>query len=494
MLTGRRLGRTLRARCGLALALLAAVTLLGCRSEPVPRPPDIVLISIDTLRADHVGAWGYPKPTTPFLDSLARRGIRFQNAFAPASWTLPSHMSLFTGCYPQSHGVEQDRFALPAALATFPEVLKAHGYHTTAFITWTYLKSAFGFGRGFDEYHELLPPPDLQDSATHAATRAGEVVDRVAEWLDAWLDAWLDESIDGAPASPFFLFVHLFDPHMSYEPPLETARIFDPALANDDDGSYERLSAYIAGLHAQPVVPDPGLVERATALYDGEIRYVDDQLRRLFAALEAAGRLTNTLVVVVSDHGEELADHGSMEGHQWTLYDEVLRVPLLIVPPPSGVGAGAAVGRAEGRIVELTDVAPTILDLAGLPPLPHAEGRSLRPLIDGSATAWPEFALSQIRRFNKKVAVRTPKYKLIYTEDTGGNVFGIPIRPGFELYDLEHDPGEQVDIFDADSPIAKDLAARMQERLASRQHFATAPGPELSAEERERLRALGYVR
>lgn len=462
-------------------------------SEQASQRPNVLLISIDTLRADHLGSYGYSRDTSPFLDSLAMNSIRFDQAFAPASWTLPSHMSLFTGAYPQTHGVEQDRFALPAALSTLTEIFSAGGWQTQAFISWTYLKASFGFGRGFDDYRELLPPPELQDSATESSIRADEVVDRVSDWIDQRATAM--GSPDNDEADPFFLFVHLFDPHMSYQPPLQTARLFDPDLETIEGGSYQELSRYIDGLDQEAETPSPEVVSRATTLYDGEIRFVDDQLRRLFERLETAEMLEDTVVLVTSDHGEELNEHGSMEGHQWTLYDEVLHVPL-ILRLPQGRRAGLTITSQ----VQLIDVAPTLLDIAGLPSLPHADGRSLLPLIDRAASGeaasddeWSEIAFSHIRRFNKKVAVRTPSHKLIYTEDTGENLFGQPIEPGFELYDLLADPGELENVFEPDLPIARSLARTLQQLLASKKSFEASDAPELSETEKARLRSLGYV-
>jgi arylsulfatase A-like enzyme len=469
--------RSLRGRLRPAL-LATAFAAAACGRPPAeaPRPRNVILVSIDTLRADHLGAFGYARDTSPFIDGLARRGVRFERAFAPASWTLPSHMSLLTSTYPHTHRVENVERVLPDATPTLAERLRDAGYHTTAFVSWVYLSAAFGFGRGFDGFHELLPPPEQRDAAGHHAIRAGPFVDRVLEWARQ------------APAEPYFLFLHLFDPHMSYEPPLEIARRFDPALDSVQWGDYEHLKRYIRGLSAQSERVPAAERERARALYDGEIRYVDGELQRLFDGLGERGLLAHTLVVLVSDHGEEFDEHGSMEGHGWTLYDEVLRVPLILAFPD-----GRDAGRSVPRVVQTLDVAPTILHALGLEPPPDFQGRSLLPLLDAEPPEdWPDVAFGQTQRFNIKWSLRTARHKLVFTLDTRTNRFGVPVRPGFELYDLERDRGEQIDIWDETSPEAQELAARLEAFARSKRELSTER-PRLTDSELRRLRALGYA-
>lgn len=456
----------------LAVALLAA----GCGERP-PARPNVILVSVDTLRADHMGGYGYDQPTTPFLDSLAASGVRFSQAFAHASWTLPSHMSLMTSCHPQTHTVDVARRSLPASIPTLAEVLAAGGYETTAFVSWIYLKAGFGFDRGFHAYHELLPPPELQDSTTRYSIKANELADRVIEWARA------------GQRRPFFLFLHLFDPHMSYEPPLVYARLFDPDLTGVEVGAYEHLYRYIDGLHDDtPPIPPEELVQ-ARALYDGEIRFTDAELERLFRVFAEEGLLDDTLIVFTSDHGEELDDHGSMEGHQWTLYDEVLHVPLTMVFPD-----GRFAGAVEGRLVGSIDVAPTVLDVVGLAAPPTFEGRSLLPALAGRAAAdGDEVVFSEIRRFNLKWSLRTPEYKLIYNQSPVRDEHGRPVAAGFELYDLRADPGERTNVFDPASPVARDLVRRLRAFTERQPAAEAAEGPELTPEERRRLESLGYA-
>lgn len=336
--------------------------------------PDLILISIDTLRPDHLGAYGYERDTSPSLDSLAARAAIFENAFAQSSWTLPSHMSLVTSTYPLVHQVETERRSLPAAIPTLAESLQANGYETTGFVSWIYLAAKFGFDRGFDRYDELIPPEELQDASSKHSVRAAGIVDSVLSWA-AERSAARTASHETARSDPFFLFVHFFDPHMDYDPPLDDARRFDPAIRTTDSGSYETLKGYIAGLQAN-VPPIPGdVIDRAMDLYDAEIRYTDREVGRLLAELRRLGLLDRAILVVTSDHGEEFGEHGSMEGHQWTLYDEVLRVPLLISSPWT-----EAVRISE--IVESIDIAPTLLRFAGVTAPPTYQGRPLQPLLE----------------------------------------------------------------------------------------------------------------
>ncbi len=468
---------------GLALALTLIVT--GCRGAVEEAPareeprPNVLLISVDTLRPDHLGMYGYERPTSPFLDGLAARGVRFENAFAQASWTLPSHMSLMTSAYPQTHGVEVATAALPAEIPLLAESFAKAGYSTSAFVSWVYLKAEYGFGRGFDTYVELLPPPELQDSSTIYSITAGAFANQVSEQLRAH-----------PPEGPAFLFLHLFDPHMSYAPPLETARLFDPELKDVWPGAYENLQRFITGIHEDaPSIP-PQELAQARALYDGEIRHVDDSLQRLLQNLVEIGFLTgNSIIAFTSDHGEEFDDHGSMEGHQWTLYDEVVRVPLFLLLP-----GGAHSGEVESRVVQSIDIAPTLLDAAGIEIPQSFEGHSLLPLLeDGSAAAWEEEVFLQIRRFNLKWALRTPTHKLIFNQSPETDDQGRPLRAGFELYDLISDPGETTNVFDPEDPVSRGLATRLKAYIERRPQRQATTGPELSEEERERLKSLGYV-
>jgi len=436
----------------------------------------VLLVSIDTLRADHLGSHGYGRDTTPNLDALARQGVRFSRAFTTASWTLPAHMSIMTSRYPHQHGVQRKKQRLDAAIPTVAELFRDSGYATGAFVSWFFVGKRYGFDRGFESFEELLPERESLDGAR----RGEQVVDAALSWLAA-----------RDSHRPFFLFVHLFDPHLHYDPPEPYAKLFGGDSSMPDAGRYERLRPYIEGLQREPRRIPAALLEQAVALYDGEVRYADDQLGRLLAALESRGQADRTVVLVTSDHGEELDDHGSMEGHQWTLYDEVLHVPLVLRAPDGPRG------RTVNALVEILDIAPTLLAFAGIEPPGGFRGRSLVPwLAAPEPEPEPRLVFSQIERFNSRSAVRGDRYKLIHTRARGRNAAGASNQERFELYDLRSDPGEHENLYAARPEVVASLRAaleRWQQDALAGEGRSSTPAPAFSPEERAQLERLGYL-
>lgn len=461
-----------------ALAALIAVVILWAHSGGSKRP-NVILISVDTLRADHLGCYGYPQQTSPAIDTLASDGVRFANAFSQASWTLPSHMSVMTSQYPQVHGVTDDQFRLREAATTLAETLSWGGYKSAAFVSWVYLGEAFGFAQGFEEFTPLIDRSRLRMASGGGAFRAERVSNAAIRWIRR-----------GQP-DPFFLFVHYFDPHMDYDPPAPYDLFFDSDYAGEADGTHRWASRYIATVRPKHTAVDPRDKRHMRALYDGEIRYTDAQVARLLQAIDAAVGLDDCLVVLMSDHGEEFNDHGSMEGHGWTLYDEILHVPLIFRLP-----GRARAGTVIDGPVELLDIAPTILEIAGISAPSSFQGRSLAGLIHASEQSPPgPLVFAAHSRFNiVKHSVRGPRYKLIHTEDTGVNSFGVTIQPGFEFYDLREDPGELENLYDEASPLVRHFEPKLREFSSGRPAEAEeAPRVQLPAEDIELLRSLGYV-
>lgn len=454
-----------------SLPWLGLAFLLSC-APASPRPP-IILISIDTLRADHLGCYGYERETSPRIDQLASNSIRFDNAISASNWTLPSHVSLMTSQSPSIHGVVDDRVAMPAEAITLAEALDDKGYDTAALVSWIYVSEVYGFAQGFDSFQTMIDRRAIDPASGKGALRAEAVVDAA--------NAWLDQR-DGE--DPFFLFVHLFDPHLDYDPPAPYDTMFDPDYDGHANGSYPYVKPYIEGLNEFALdVParDRSYIE---ALYDGEIRYVDTQIERLLAKLEETVGLDECVIALVSDHGEEFDDHGSMEGHGWTLYDEVIHIPMLLRLP-----GRARAGEVIDPPVGLVDVAPTLLELANIAIPDRFTGTSLL-----AADRGQPIAFSESHRFNiRKRAARAANHKLIHTEDTGMNAAGVPIRAGYELFDLGHDPGERQNIYQETSPIGialRDWIARQGKAPAD----GAAPiSAELTPEQIELLRSLGYV-
>ncbi len=312
--------------------------LLACTSAPPTLPtggakPDIVLVSIDTLRADHVGSYGYSRPTTPFLDGLAARGSRFAHARSPSPWTLPSHVTLLTGVMPSRHSVVEDDLSLGSEWPTLAEALRQAGYRTGAFVTSFFVGRTYGLDRGFDRFEDF----DITTKKRNlkATVDAEEVVEEALEFLRE------------TPGQPHFLFLHLYDVHYPYDAPPPWNERFDWP-SSQEDLKYKTYFHYLD----HPL--DPEQLSHQVAQYDEELAYVDAQLEALSRAFEAAER--PVILVVTSDHGEEFGERGSW-GHAHTLFPEKLRVPLIATGPGLGISV------VQGT-VGTQDIAPTLAELA----------------------------------------------------------------------------------------------------------------------------------
>ncbi len=341
-----------------AAALLVLLALPGCGDggpapSAAPAPPPTrgyLLISHDPLGAKHLGAYGSERPTSPFFDSLAGRGVLFENAFVQYPSTLVSHMSIFTGLYPQQHGVFPPSFRLSPEIPTLPERFAQAGFRTAGHTEGGFVGRGYGFARGFDEFTD----PRFRDTTD---------IEKTFEKGLAFLRGL-------APEERFFLFLHTYSVHDPYLPPEPYASMFwpDEPPPGPDRLPIRRVNAGLFGV-------DERLLEYYEALYDGGVRYADSVLESFFAELGELGLDSQTTVVITSDHGEEFRQHGRV-GHT-QVYPETLHVPLLVLHPELGTG------RRVRELVQSIDVAPTLLELAGAPPLEAASGRSLVPLIVG---------------------------------------------------------------------------------------------------------------
>lgn len=457
-------------------------------SEPAQPQPNVILISLDTLRADRLGSYGYERQTSPTLDSLAADGARFTQAMSQSPWTTPSHMSLFTSLYPTAHRVNQAwgfltrsmqpgrvrRRALAIDIITLPEVLRAHGYRTLALTGGATMTGVFGFAQGFDVYRESSAKLNRNVSAM------------LSEWLNTF------------GGKPFFLFFHTFEvhapyTHLTYAAPLlsETQRAEIRALV----GSFDRQDwvnldrDFVAYLRAQ------GLFRREVteALYDGGIRAADDFLETFFRTLRQRKLFDNTLIIVFSDHGEEFGEHHPSRiygAHGTAMYDTMLRVPLLLrfpgrIPP----------GTVVTQQVELIDVAPTVLDLLGIGTPGAMQGTSLRALIDGATTERKNWAMSEATSRGAELkALRTPEFKYIMVGDApDDDRSGVPHRIKRELlFDLRSDPGETFPINDTARRGA--MRTQLEELLSAAPSMTGDDGDApLDDDVHERLRALGYI-
>lgn len=464
-----------RGRAALALAaLLAVAPAVGCTR---PAPPNVLLIVIDTLRADHLGCYGYSRPTSPNLDALAARGVRFAQAHSTSSWTAPSVTSILTGLYPAVHGVEKANSVLGDGVPTMAEAFRKAGYATAALSSNpVFVSPRVGLARGFDTFDVLQGPPVARDKAvdmipTDPSFQSFVEVAKANRVTDAAL-AWLDESQRGS--RPWFLYVHYIDPHADYLPPPEFAARFGVKPGAKYSGADQR--ALLLTFRPPESADD---LATLVGLYDGEIAFTDEHVGRLLSAVETGWK--NTLVVVTADHGEEFGDHGRLL-HTMTLYEEQLHVPLIIA------GAGLPSAHVVEAPVSLVGLWATVADLTRQA-VPAATGRSFDAAARGGrADAAPLFAdldtvSPGIPHIHRRALLEEP-WKAIAPVD------GTPL-----LFNLEGDAGEKHDLAAADGNRATHLAARITERdlAAARSRALAKPQVvELNPEDRARMRALGY--
>jgi arylsulfatase A-like enzyme len=432
-------------RLGVVLALASIAT--ACAPSP-PTLRNVILISVDTLRADHLGAYGHPRPTSPNLDAFAAAGVVFEDVSSTSPWTLPAHTSLFTGRYLRGHGVHTEGHRLPDDVPTLAAILKERGFATGAVVNTLFLSPRFGVARGFDHYGVIE-----SDQSPEGAAR------RVTDAAIAWLE---DRS------EPFFLFVHHFDVHSDYRSLPQHERRFAPEPGRFDGRTIQLLLA-IRG--DKPI--DAADALHLAKLYDAGIFQLDAELARFFAWLRERGRLEDTLVIVTSDHGEEFLEHGGLL-HGSTHYQELLRVPLLLG------GAGVPAGVRIAAPVSTVDVAPTVLSLLGVPAPPGVDGIDLSPLWRGE-DADPGRALMAEAASPVLRTVRRGRHKLIIRAENGDR----------ELYDLSEDPGESRDLASTQTELADSLAAEAVG--LARAAREPEPAAELTPEQKAHLRSLGYL-
>ncbi len=463
-----------------ALLLAAA---LAC-SPPADPKPNIVLVVLDTTRADALSAYGNARPTTPRLDELARSGARFERAYATDFWTLPSHASLLTGLHPSEHGATSESDSLRTSVDTLAEQLAAAGWRTGAFVSNPWLSRERGFAQGFELYHEAwtAAPPGADE---YLADRAG---------LQTAL-AWMDQRAPG-PARPFFAFFNWNSAHLPYQPePLGYVDLFPAPFDIDRVAALKQINGGWAVL-AGALALDPSDLRMMRNLYESEVARLDGLVGQLVDGLAARGLLDDTLLIVTADHGEAFGEHGLID-HLFSMYESTLRVPLIIHFP-----ARFRAGDVRGELVSLVDIVPTILDVAGIADRAVQEApRSLadpdriaatyvvaeneRPLhaLELMKASFPEFDMQPYD--HRLRMIRSGDHKLIWREGRG-----------VELYDLAADPQEQHDLATAD-PVTRDRLLALLEAWMD-EHPVTPESPKSILESQdpravEQLRALGYV-
>ena len=479
---------------------------------------NVVLVVLDTARATSVN-----ERTMPTLSALARDGTSFERAFATAPWTLPSHASLFSGTYTAEHGAHGGHTYLDGSVRTIAESFADAGYETVGVSNNTWITEEFGFDRGFEElrrgWQYVQSEVDMGTvvRAEHLGWKLEAMSDRLFEGnplvnaanllyseliqpqgddgaarATTWITDWLERREEDRP---FFLFCNYLEPHVEYEPPREYAERFLP-----DGATYEEATAIRQDPRAfdcEEYDLDEREFRLLRALYRGELAYVDDQLERLRAALEANGRWEDTLLVVCGDHGENVGEHGFL-GHQYNLYDTLLHVPLVFNGGPF-TGGGP-----RTDLVQLLDLPETLLHAAGLEDddlREQSRGRSLHPaaVAEPREAVFAEYVSPQpaierledrfgdlpdrVYEFDRTLrAIRTPEYKYVVGDD------------GFErLHRVTTDPGEQVNLASEAPETAVDLRARIEDRFERLEEATHTGSVSMRDSTKERLADLGYL-
>jgi arylsulfatase A-like enzyme len=459
-----------------ATAVLLCTILSGCGS----RPPDVFVLNVDMLRADHVGVYGYARDTTPEIDRLARQGVLFRRAHSHAPWTFPSVVTLLTGLHPTSHGAgyahEGGHFVTTTIsddLVTLAEVLHGAGYATAAFVTNPLLKRASGLAQGFDVYRDEFVRDWFRDGDPQWWLGS-----MTAEHVDAAALDWLDQT----PGRPHFVYLHYIDVHGPY---LTTRPWGRPeGSVPQNVAEYARTSG-----KALPLMVD---------LYDGALRYVDGEIGGFVRTLAARGILDHAIVLITADHGDEFGDHGGF-GHGHTLYEELVHVPLVMVRTQA-----FPVTRVVDDVVGQIDVVPTIAELAGVSAPPGLPGRSLVPLARGASGAAPTVLMEMDNRGREPWNAAPgapdvvygllvpPTTKYIASRRTALGEDGTTAHERVEVYDLGRDPGEHANR--AAGVAVDELDGSLRDLVRASRAVAHAPATTpMDAETVERLRQLGYV-
>ncbi|MBI4517709.1 MAG: sulfatase [Deltaproteobacteria bacterium] len=453
---------------------------------------ETALISVDTLRADHLGSYGSSESLTPHLDRLGADGVVFEHSITSSPWTLPAMASLFTGLYPRHHGAGTitnhrtplGRAPLPPGSWTVATALRERGYRTHAIVTNPYLALHYGLGEGFDAYENITI--ESEAFLSFRETTAGRLLNWLrpdlvigdrGETVSRRAQQWL-ATVD--PAQPFLLWLHYLDPHPPYSragvtrhKSLRGDMAFEPATAGSAPLSL--TSPDVARLRSGEIRLSDAEKESVRTLYRAEVASVDAAIGSVLDALDARGLREQTLVVCIADHGEEFWEHGGVE-HGHTVYEELVRVPLLMRWP------GRLPHTRIGQLTRIIDVAPTILDLLGPPAPAGLDGTSLVPLLRGEKVA-PRTALTENMLFaEERVGLRTAGHK--YVRWPSGKE---------EVYNLLQDPRELRDLAGIDAAVSplRQLFAELDRSTIVRPESVLAPA--LGEKTRSALRALGYL-
>ena len=467
------------------IGALLACALAGCaRQMPLEKLPNVVLITLESLRTDHVGAYGGKSRSrpdlalTPGLDALAREAVVYEDAHAVSSWTLAAHASLFTGLYPSGHQTDGPMDRLDDSYPTLAEVLAARGYQTAAVVSGPYLRRTHNLQQGFELYDDSIA--SLTSALAHD--------DVTNPRLEAALRYFVEEQRDAS--RPFFLFAYFWDSHFDFLPPAPYDEMFvDSGCEPIDLSDFDTSEVVHEGI-------SPGQLAYVFSQYAGEVRWTDDHLARFFRLLKQHGLWDDTLVIVLGDHGEEFFDHGE-KGHKNNLYAETVRIPLIVKFPKQ------TEGRRDARLVSQVDILSTILDVADTPVSFPVHGRSLREAVAGDRPII--FELRAVRYYRKDggapflqgrrwYGARRGSFKLVWSEDD--DAAGDAAR-AYQLFDVGVDPREQIDLAEEDpsriAALSRSFEAEVDRARRDAARYRRGGRAQLSAEEMEQLRSLGYL-
>jgi arylsulfatase A-like enzyme len=463
-----------------------ALAVLATACDRAPKP-NVVLIVLDTLRGDRLSCVGYDRPTTPHIDALAAQGALFTNAYATCFWTLPAHASLFSGLHPLQAGATSETLHFPEANTTIAELLRDAGYHTAAFVCNSWVSRERGFAQGFQEFHEMWRAENQVD----ADTTAGSMETFTVQKMDRWL------STAAKNERPFFLFANLNGVHLPYRPSAEFLGQFVAGRGYDMNRVLELSKITSGWSHLVGETPlseaDYGILND---LYDAEVAWADALVGRFMAALDALEIGEETIVIVTSDHGEHLGEHGKID-HMSTMYDPALHIPL-VVRYPRAFKAGTRVD----ALASIVDIAPTILRLCGADeqaPQLHAADMSLANASRGAVDfvlAGNERPLTGIKLLQTRYpgydwnaidyrlrCLRSRELKLIWNENRGA-----------ELYNLAKDPAEAHNLAQSEAATQRDMMGLLSgsfERMGKSKEYFMFESTDREA--LERLRSLGYI-
>jgi arylsulfatase A-like enzyme len=474
---------TRSARLSLIAISAAALALFHAGCSGAEKHPNVLLVSIDMLRPDHLHCYGYGQETSPNIDALAREGLTFGNHFASSSWTLPSHAAIFTSLPDSLHGCTDTDKRLDPSAVTLAERFQNAGYATAGFFSGPYLHPAFGLGQGFERY---------EDCASYAAKIDGRPATEWAMDKDVMVESHKDVTnervygavkkwLDARPAKPFFLFAHFFDVHFDFTPPPPFDKKFDPTYVGWVDGKNFLFSDdYAKDMPSRDF-------QHLLSLYDGEIAWTDSFIGRIRADLEKAGILDDTVIAITSDHGTEFFEHDD-KGHRKTLWDEVIRTPLILRYPkklPSG--------KRSNELSRGIDVGPTLLELAGFPAPTDVFGTSLMPLVKNPGGHVVGRAISELSSVGHNLRiVRTLKWMLLDKIGT----------PEHWYFDLQRDPLEMMPMSDFKTELGKRAEAGYEEEIDALNAFAAQHGvpvskgagsTDLPEDVQKKLNSLGYT-